>query len=346
MAAFDFGTETLSVVTLVAGVLAAVVLAVVVVAWRRDGGTLFTRLRRSARAGRRARRSCFEHQARAWFGRTAGLRAARRRTCRPRYYSQFPLACLNARAGPTVESACEARIFGRPETIAAAVSYTAAKVALVSDGAALAGGDAEQARAAVAALQRELEADRFGIVAHVLAVNFRLHADRCAAFALVADAGRIRSNLRERAFDRLVARHAGDGRRASRSRRQRTAPLRGAASRAPGRRWSPSRCRRGRTFPSAASIPPVSIMTPEPPRPPEPAAARRRRTGGPTLRAAQAGGGAAAAASCAAVLDRARFDRAPAPCLPPPPQRARPELKADARTMTLHLLKLCVGATA
>ena len=98
-----------------------------------------------------------------------------------------PLASSIACAADS-RAACEALIFGRPETIATAVSYVAAKLALVADGVALAGADVAPGGTAVAALQRELEADRFGIVAHVLAANFACDADRCAAFALVADA--------------------------------------------------------------------------------------------------------------------------------------------------------------
>ncbi|MGZ8309408.1 MAG: hypothetical protein ACXWU0_06295 [Rhodoplanes sp.] len=275
MPEFDFGTETLSVMTWVAGGLAALLLAAAVFAWRRTpgltaiaavlalalaGGAAFLLLRDRVQLENRAERQA--------FARRADELAARAIT------PNSPLACLNARAGPTVESACEALIFGRPETVAAAVSYVAAKVALVSDGAAAAGGDAAAAGTAVAALQRELEADRFGIVAHVLAVSFACDADRCAAFALVADPAQIRTNLRERTFDRLVARHAatwpsGEHKPAV----SETAPLRGAAPLPSSPPLVAKPLSPGQDFPSAASIPPVSIMTPEPPRPPEPAAA-------------------------------------------------------------------------
>jgi len=270
MAAFDFGTGSLSVLALVAGVIAAVVLAVLVAAWRRGRlGTLVLAVGvLLALAGVGAilfdlqpGRGSAEGRA---FARRADELAARALA------PNSMLACLDAPAGATVEIACEARLFGRPENIAAAVSYTAVKLALLSEGAALAGGDAEQARGALAALRRGVEADRFGIVAQVLAVNSGCTADRCGAFALVTNADRIKSNLREGAFERLVARHAerwpsGEEKPAT---ADATLPKGVPGARPPlvARPLAP-----GQDFPSAASIPPVSIMAPEPPRPPEPA---------------------------------------------------------------------------
>jgi len=271
MTAFDFGTGSLSVLALVAGVAAAVVLAVVVVAWRRGwlgmlalvlgvllvlagvGASLFDLRSGDGSAEGRA------------FARRADELAARALA------PNSMLACLDAPGGPMVETACEARVFGRPENIAAAVSYTAAKLALLSEGAALTGANAEQARPALAALRRGIEADKFGIVAQILAVNSSCTADRCEAFALVANADRIKSNLRDGAFESLVARHAerwpsGEEKPAT---ADATLP-KGPGGRLPlvARPLSP-----GQDFPSAASIPPVSIMTPEPPRAPEPAPA-------------------------------------------------------------------------
>ncbi len=285
MAAFDFGTGSLSVLALVAGVVAAVILAVVVAAWRRGrlGMLVLTVGVLLALAGVGAilfdlqpGRGSAEGRA---FARRADELAARALA------PNSTLACLDASTGPTVEIACEARLFGRPENIAAAVSYTAAKLALLSEGAALAGGDAEHARAALAALRRQIEADKFGVVAHVLAVNSGCTVDRCKAFALVTNADRIKSNLQEGAFERRVARHAerwpsGEERPAMSD----ATPRKGV----PGARLplvakplSP-----GQDFPSAASIPPVSIMTPEPKRPPEPASAggERQAAEGPAPR--------------------------------------------------------------
>src|SRR5689334_7480936 len=44
-----------------------------------------------------------------------------------------PLACLDATGGENVEAACERALFAAPVTVAAAASYTAARLALLSD---------------------------------------------------------------------------------------------------------------------------------------------------------------------------------------------------------------------
>lgn len=285
MTAFDFGTGSLSVLALVAGVGAAVVLAVVVAAWRRGWlGRLVLALGVLLMlAGIGAILFDLRSRERSDEGRALAQRADElaARALTP----DSLLACLDAPVGPMVETGCEGRVFGRPENIAAAVSFTAAKLALLSEGAALAGANAERARPALAALRRDIEADRFGIVAQILAVNSKCSADRCEGFALVANADRIKANLREGAFEDLVARHAqhwptGEEKPATAD----------ATPRLPGGRLplvakplSP-----GQDFPSAASIPPVSIMTPEPARPPEPASQgnARQATGTPAPGAA------------------------------------------------------------
>ena len=59
-----------------------------------------------------------------------------------------------------------------------------------------------------AQLRHAIEADRFGIAAHVLAVSRGCTADRCSALALLHDESRVRANLAERPFDTLVKRYA------------------------------------------------------------------------------------------------------------------------------------------
>ena len=175
-----------------------------------------------------------------------------------------PLACLDAPAGLPVESACEALLFGRPETIAAAVSYIAAKLALLSEAASFASVSAVRRNATLAMLRRDVEADRFGIVAHVLAVTSACDADHCDAFALVGNAERIKSNLREGTFDQFVARHTTawpSGKREPAM--SDAASLKGAVTSTASRPLVAKPLSPGQDLPSAASIPPVSIMTPE-----------------------------------------------------------------------------------
>jgi hypothetical protein len=250
--ALDLGPDALSVLIWVAGAMAAPVVAATVVVWRRRRPSV-----RALAAGLALLLAggvgllVLLDQFRSEKG-LAEQTVARRADALASRARNSPLACLDAPAQPMVETACEALLFGRPETIAAAVSYVADKLALLADG----GADVAQGGNALAGLQRELKADRFGIVAHVLATNSACDADRCEAFALVGDANRIKTNMREGTFDRLVARHAKawplgeppkDATAAVTLPRAVTKPL------------SPRQ-----DFPSAASMPPRSPPLPRP----------------------------------------------------------------------------------
>ncbi|MFL9823299.1 hypothetical protein, partial [Rhodoplanes sp. SY1] len=118
-----------------------------------------------------------------------------------------PLACLDGLVATPGEAACEAVLFGRPETAAAAVSYVAAQVDLFVQAAPRVAGDAAAVRALLP-LKRALVADRFGIVAHVLALRAGCSADFCPPLALFEQPDRLRGHLRERSFDAILARHA------------------------------------------------------------------------------------------------------------------------------------------
>ena len=189
------------------------------------------------------------------------------------------LACLDGGAGEAIENACEKAVFADPQSAAAAVAYTGG-----------AAGAAGGRRRACAARRWRLRSRRF-----------RRHAPRASsstatasppmcwrpataappsvapAFALVRDTGALKANLKVHAFDSYVARYAAAW--------SKTVPTWPRSSR-PRCRRSPARRRRRRPsqpvssrydFPSAASIPPVSIMNAEPPLPKEPAAERSAR---------------------------------------------------------------------
>src|SRR5215831_1150297 len=172
------------------------------------------------------------------------------------------LGCLDAIAGETVEGACEKALFASPEATAAAVSYVAAQLSLLASAREL--GRPGGTNPGMLALRRALEADRFGIVAHVLAVRDGCAPDQCSAFAWLRDTSRINVNLAERPFDARINTYAANrpaaGGRALASTPPSPAPS--AAAKAPNNLY----------FPSATSIPPVNIMTAEPPpaqRPPQ-----------------------------------------------------------------------------
>src|SRR5262245_4903953 len=170
------------------------------------------------------------------------------------------LGCLDAIAGETVEGACEKALFASPEATAAAVSYVAAQLSLLASAREL--GRPGGTNPGMLALRRALEADRFGIVAHVLAVRDGCAPDQCSAFAWLRDTSRINVNLAERPFDARINTYAANRPAAGGRALASTPPSPSAAAKAPNNLY----------FPSATSIPPVNIMTAEPPpaqRPPQ-----------------------------------------------------------------------------
>jgi hypothetical protein len=178
------------------------------------------------------------------------------------------LACLDGAAGETVENACERTVFGGPQSTAAAVAYMAARLTLLSDAFAFARHSDPDFAVSLAGLRRAIELDRFGIAAHVLAVRDGCTAERCDTFALLGDTNVIKSNLKAQVFDQYVSRYAANW-----NKNAATAPvadrLPGAMApvailpEAPAKAPVPDKY----DLPSSASIPPVSIMNPEPPLP-------------------------------------------------------------------------------
>lgn len=185
-----------------------------------------------------------------------------------------PLACLE-RTGDVVETACAQTLFSAPETLAAANFYTAARLDLLTAAARYPGPRTPQFDGAIDALKISLQQDPFGLTANVLMLRNGCSAERCDDIAIFHDSVRLWSNIRQRAFDANVARHAGRWRAPS-------AALPGPASATPSIAHPGSETRapipEKYTLPSAASIPPVSIMNDEPAERPDsaPAPARDR----------------------------------------------------------------------
>jgi hypothetical protein len=185
------------------------------------------------------------------------------------------LGCLEGMAGEQVEIACERAVFATPDTVAAAVTHVATQLGLLAD--ALAAAQASDARydTIIGAARRGLEADRYGIVAHVLLQEDNCSAEQCEILNMLSDANRVRSNLREKPFNALVAKYAPGWANA------RLGPpvadlSRALPSSAPG---SPSGVPVSSKyeFPSSSSIPPVNIMGSE--TSPAPPAAGAQATG-------------------------------------------------------------------
>jgi hypothetical protein len=129
----------------------------------------------------------------------------------------------------------------------------------------------------LAPLLTALEIDRFGIVAHVLAERHGCTAVSCDALTWFSDRSRVLANLRDHTFDEQVAKFAAtwnspshaaiDSAAAAPSRTAidgARAVIDGAAAGSPYAGPALTVAPRY-DFPSSQSIPPVSIMAPEPP---------------------------------------------------------------------------------
>jgi hypothetical protein len=242
-----------------------------------------------------------------------------------------PLACLDGVAGDTVEDACEKALFASPAAVASANSYVAARVALLADIVRYDDHGGRNLDDLLKPLRRSLEADRFGFVAHIFAVRNNCTSDHCAALALLSDPARVRTNLSAQTLDRYLDHYA------SAWTQQAAVPVADAAATSPAGAPSVAPGLAGRKkvlidadFPSAASIPPVSIMNPEPrtlppsvaaaanahaPAPVRPNRKQAVSSPGPTL----ASPGAAPPAPADPVWGPGAAQNAPQP---PPPQAA------------------------
>jgi hypothetical protein len=163
------------------------------------------------------------------------------------------LACVDDLAGDAVLTSCEKSLFGSAEAVAAAVSYASWQLARLT-----AYGDVVNTEKyltpEIETLRRSVERDRYGLMAYVLTVRDHCTPADCAAFRALTDHRRIAANMDERLYDNLVSRYAPTWGLQPGS----AAPM---AALVPG---VPTGRPTNAEFPSAASTPPVSIMTPEP----------------------------------------------------------------------------------
>jgi hypothetical protein len=181
-----------------------------------------------------------------------------------------PLACLDALVGESVEAACEKSLFASPATVAAASAYVGAQLTLLANMAALGREQGAEPHAMTAQLRRALETDRFGFVAYVLAIRDGCTAQNCKTLALFRDASRVRTNLTTAALERYLEHYAAAW-TAGPEVPVAEATQAPAASTAAGQ--GPRKSVVNIDFPSAASIPAVSIMNPEPTGPVQPGVA-------------------------------------------------------------------------
>jgi hypothetical protein len=215
------------------------------------------------------------------------------------------LACLDALAGENVEAACEKTIFAAPANVAIATSYVAARLTLLADVVAYSKRGGANIDSALLPLRRALEADRFGFVAHTLAVRDGCTSENCKALALLADPSRVRANLSGQTLDRYLDHYLTTWAQSP------DVPMADATSAQPsGQPGTPGSHKFvDIDFPSASSIPAISIMNPEPKSP---------------------ASGGAAAATAAAAPEPAAQGGMPSPSRKPGKKAASPPAQAVA----------------
>jgi hypothetical protein len=193
------------------------------------------------------------------FGPDGQLASGEPRSVQPVMSAALPaLSCIDDLAGDAVLNACEKTLFGSPDAAAAAVGYAASQISRLT-----AFGDIATAgknpSSELQALRRAVERDRYGLMAYALMARDHCSPASCAAFGSLADNHQIVANMDERLYENLVTRYAPSWNAPA------PAPA-GAAGLIAGLPPSgPTGRPTNADFPSAASTPPVNIMTPEPP---------------------------------------------------------------------------------
>jgi hypothetical protein len=189
------------------------------------------------------------------------------------------LSCIDDLAGEAVLAACEKSLFGSAESAAAAVSYAASLITQLT-----ASGDVTAANRNMTpelqAVRRAIERDRYGLMAQALVARDHCTLSECPAFRVITDTHQIVANMDERMYDGLVSRYAPSW--------NAPAPAAAAGAVAALAPNMPTGRPTNAEFPTAASTPPVSIMTPEPgpaatpPAPRAPASAANASSPTPT----------------------------------------------------------------
>jgi hypothetical protein len=189
------------------------------------------------------------------YGPLAGNMPGEARSIAPPSAALPAVSCADDLAGDTVETACEKVLFASAESIAGAVSHAALQLDTL-----VALGDVAVAERSMTpelkTLRRTLEHDRYGLVAQVLLARDHCTPSACAAFRVLTDNRQILVNMDNHLYDLLVARYAPSWNAPTPS--PSTMPLAALGPSVPTGRPTNA------DFPSASSIPPVSIMTAEP----------------------------------------------------------------------------------
>jgi len=117
------------------------------------------------------------------------------------------LSCVDDLAGETVLAACEKSLFASAASVAVATSYVAARLALLSDIVAYVKRGGGNIDSTLLPMRRAVEADRYGFLAHALAVRDGCTSESCKALGSLSDASHIRDNLSAATFDDYLNRY-------------------------------------------------------------------------------------------------------------------------------------------
>lgn len=170
----------------------------------------------------------------------------------PAQAAEPAMACLDGLAGDKVEAACEPALFASPAMSAAALSYVAGQLSRLE----AARGTPKAESTEIYVIRRTLEADRFGLVARVMASRDNCTPTQCASFELLGNSSNVVRNMQAGTYQALIDRHAaawsGPALASAPATMPQVAPP------------APSGSASSVEFPNAASIPPVSIMNAEP----------------------------------------------------------------------------------
>jgi hypothetical protein len=214
------------------------------------------------------------------------------------------LSCLEGIANEALVAGCERVVFENPENVAAVLAFTSARINLLRDGIDMSSRAGLNLDSGLNILRRGLEADRFGAVAYLMGQQPECLPSQCEVLGILRDANRVRMNLQDKPFEALVAKYSPQWSQSSRT--SAIDPNRNTASAMPA---PPAPVSSKYDLPSAASIPPVSIMNTEP-------------------------GQSATTAPAASPVARARPPAARAPARhaePPPPVPLAPSAAANGR---------------
>jgi hypothetical protein len=197
------------------------------------------------------------------FGPDGRVASAESRAAQPVSATLPALSCIDDLAGDAVLNACEKTLFGSAESAAAAVAYAASQISRLTSSGDIATAE-RNSTPELQALRRAIERDRYGLMAYVLMARDHCTSSACDAFRSLADSHQIATNMDGRVYENLITRYASSWNALP------SAPTPAAAGLIAGLPPSvPTGKPTNAEFPTAASTPPVNIMTPEPaPKPP------------------------------------------------------------------------------